>query len=119
MNSTGQWGVSSGIIKTAGATDNTCRGLVSSSKTSSEINQDTDTSNHRHTRLIVGLTVGLSTAFVILLAAGLYMRHRRKVLHEVHDDQDVAARPCPYGLRSNAGALGAVLSSLSLPSSKK
>ncbi|GJE93630.1 hypothetical protein PsYK624_097900 [Phanerochaete sordida] len=105
VDASGQWGVSSSTIHTKGSTDVDCVGLVSSSKTTAEIQQESQAAvqaasdaAHQHTiHLILGLVLGLGIPAILGLALLLYFRYRpRKTANDqrgIWDDQDAQPRP--------------------------
>ncbi len=101
-SSTGQWGISSNTIHTAGSSDVSCVGLVSSSKTSAQIKQEAADRAHaeaeqehrKRVKLVVGLVVGLGVPILVGLAAiaWLYSRRKSHIERGLWDNQDVTPR---------------------------
>ncbi|THG95943.1 hypothetical protein EW026_g5799 [Hermanssonia centrifuga] len=102
VDATGQWGISSNTIHTAGSSDVSCVGLVSSSKTSAQIKQEAADRAHaeaeqehrKRVKLVVGLVVGLGVPILVGLAAiaWLYSRRKSHIERGLWDNQDVTPR---------------------------
>ena len=105
MFSNGQWGISSNIISTKGSTNYACVGLVSSSKTSAQIQQEAQdranaaakAAHDRHVHTVLGVTLGVGIPAVLAIAALIYWCRRRgprkaASIQGIWDDQDTLPR---------------------------
>ncbi|EKM51253.1 uncharacterized protein PHACADRAFT_263297 [Phanerochaete carnosa HHB-10118-sp] len=100
-----QWGVSSNTVHTTGSSNTTCVGLVSSSKTTAQIQQQeaqaqaqaAEASRQRTLHLALGLALGLGVPTVLGIALFSYFCYRRRKnpreQRGIWDDQDTEPRP--------------------------
>lgn len=132
MCRTGQWGVSSNTVRTTGSSDTTCVGLVSSSQTTAQIQQEAQAraqaaakASRQHTlHLALGLALGLGVPAVLGIALLFYFYCRpRKNPHEqrgIWDDEDAEPRPWhPPGDQAEMREADAASQYVSTPRSNK
>ncbi|KAH8105354.1 hypothetical protein BXZ70DRAFT_904557 [Cristinia sonorae] len=105
VDGTGQWGVSTSLIPTTGSIDYGCVGLVSTSKTTQEIQQEAidraaqaaADAKHRRNMRIIAIVLGISVPIFLLVAGVAFWRFRQQRMlldhnRGVWDGQDVTAR---------------------------
>ncbi|RDX44635.1 hypothetical protein OH76DRAFT_1307195, partial [Lentinus brumalis] len=111
VDATGQWGISSVTVPSAGFTNTSCPGLDSRSHTLSDIQADeaaqsaAATAKAKAKSMALGLGVAFGLFLPLLLAAGAFWwwRRRRSQLSKgVVDGQDARPRPWEAGMQERA-----------------
>ncbi|KAI0739570.1 hypothetical protein C8Q80DRAFT_1111725 [Daedaleopsis nitida] len=101
VDATGQWGLSSQAVKTAGSTDTTCPGLNSVSLTRAEVQEQAaaaaalaadNARKAKTTAVALGIVFGLIVP-LILVGIAFWWWRRRKVLSGEVGGQDARPRP--------------------------
>ncbi|TCD71080.1 hypothetical protein EIP91_000172 [Steccherinum ochraceum] len=105
VDATGQWGKSTNVVNTTGPTSVDCVGLVSSSKTQQQIQQEAidqaaaaaAAARHRHNMRIVSIVLGVCIPLLVIAGALAFWWRRRAIIAKDHDrgvwdGQDVNAR---------------------------
>ncbi|KAI0084380.1 hypothetical protein BDY19DRAFT_535709 [Irpex rosettiformis] len=101
VDATGKWGISSPLILPSGSNDTNCTGLISTSQTTAQIEQQAQAraasareqhDHHRHVAIGVGVGVGVGIPLLLIIGGLLFLRRRARRGMGMWDSKDYTPR---------------------------